>query len=101
MYMEWSKFIYVLIKHGFIYCEAHMKHLSNDNLASLEMFLFLFFFALFGWPIITIVDRTHDSSIFIYLFLVWGIVILLIALISLSLKPSHSSHGTNEESGEG
>ena len=79
------------MKHGFVIRGLNMRNLSHDNLAGLELFLFLLFFALFGWPIMTIVDKTHSSAIFMYLFLLWGILILLIALISRKLRSGDSA----------
>jgi len=73
-----------------------MKFLSHDKLVGLELFLFLLFVTLFGWPIMTIVDRTHNATIFVYLFLMWGLAILLIGLISLNLKSASTGQDKKE-----
>jgi len=73
------------------------KIVSIVSLPGLELLLFLLFFALFGWPIITIVERTHNCSIFIYIFLVWSIIILLLAFIARHLN--NGSKKGNEPGG--
>lgn len=70
------------------------KTVSIVNLPGLELFLFLFFFALFGWPIMTIVEKTHDSFIFVYIFMVWSIIVFLLALIARKRRPVRD--GKNE-----
>ncbi|MBN1932445.1 MAG: hypothetical protein JW786_12645 [Desulfobacterales bacterium] len=61
-----------------------------NNLKSLfrkpgfHSFLFCLCFVLFSWPILTIADRKQNITIFIYLFLIWGIIIFLLFLIAWS-----------------
>ncbi|KJS03764.1 MAG: hypothetical protein VR65_00140 [Desulfobulbaceae bacterium BRH_c16a] len=58
--------------------------------------LFLFCTALFGWPFISIAGLSSPESMFIYLFFVWGAVIVLLFFISRShdSTPSDKDRGS-------
>ena len=48
--------------------------------------LFFFFFILFGWPLLSIADKYKDTAIYMYLFLAWGITIISLSLVAVSLS---------------
>ena len=48
-----------------------------------SVFLFIACFVLFGWPLLSLVD-SHPASMFIYLFVTWGIVIIVLFFMSRS-----------------
>jgi hypothetical protein len=48
-----------------------------------RVFLFLVCFVLFGWPLMSVVG-SQPAGMFIYLFAVWGIVIILLFFMSRS-----------------
>jgi putative effector of murein hydrolase len=50
-----------------------------------HILLFCLFLTLFNWPILTIAERHHDQGLFNYLFFAWGLLVLLLLLIGLSL----------------
>lgn len=59
--------------------------------------LFFFCTALFGWPFISITGPSSPESMFVYLFLVWGAVILMLYWISRSCGKQSSNR---EQKGE-
>lgn len=58
-------------------------------------FLFGFFLLLLGWPLLTILGGLQGMTVFLYLFLVWGLIILMGALICASLRGSDTA-GSSE-----
>lgn len=54
-----------------------------------HFFLFCLCLVLFSWPILTIADQKQNITIFIYLFIVWGIIIFLLFLIARSHHLKH------------
>lgn len=44
--------------------------------------LLLFCTALFGWPFISIAGPSSPAAMFVYLFIVWGAVIVLLFLLA-------------------
>lgn len=58
--------------------------------------LFLFCTALFGWPFISIAGPSSPETMFVYLFFVWGAVIVLLCFISRSHDntPSDKDRGS-------
>lgn len=44
--------------------------------------LLLFCTALFGWPFISIADPSSPAAMFVYLFIVWGAVIVLLFFLA-------------------
>jgi hypothetical protein len=59
----------------------------NFSSPALHLFLFGVFSALLGWPLLTIADEGRGAAFFWSLMAVWGLAILLLVLISRSLKP--------------
>lgn len=56
-------------------------------------FLLLVCTALFGWPFISIPGPAAPAGMYMYLFLVWGAVIVLLFLISRALGEEHNGDG--------
>jgi hypothetical protein len=63
--------IEVLIMRGF-------KHLINRP--GLNIFLFCFSVILFTWPLLSAIADASQEALFLYFFLVWGIIILFLFL---------------------
>jgi len=61
--------------------------------------LLLFFLRLifFGWPILSIVNKDYPETVFIYLFLVWGVFILLLYFMSRCYDKSASVRNKNDK----
>jgi hypothetical protein len=55
---------------------------------------FLFFLAIiiFNWPFLTIIGEKGTESVFIYLYLSWGLIILLLFFIAQSHKTETSGY---------
>ncbi len=62
-----------------------------------HFFLFCLSLILFGWPVVSFSDLQRLEIGFVYLFLVWGVIILLLYLVSGSLDEPASSQ-ENEDS---
>ncbi len=60
------------------------------RLPEFQVLLFCFCCVLFGWPLLLIVDQKHNETIFIYLFMVWGLIVLGLFLIARSLDLTDS-----------
>lgn len=56
--------------------------------------LFLFCTALFGWPFISITGPSSPGSMFVYLFFVWGAVIIILYFIAGAHDKKTSDHGS-------
>ena len=54
------------------------------------------FLALLSWPILSIADRTSVTSLFIYLFVVWGLLIVVMGWISAGLGDDESEAPVEE-----
>ncbi len=63
--------------------------------------LFFFFFTLFSWPLLTIPGNAGLLGLFIYLFLVWGIVVFLLFLINRNLNDDASDETRKDEGVDG
>ena len=50
----------------------------------LHAFIACLILMLFGWPILTILETTRKGFIFFYLFVCWGLVIVILFLIAIS-----------------
>ena len=77
-----------------------MKKLRSIlRLPGFHVLLFSLCLVLFGWPLLTIAEKEHGEAIFSYLFLVWGITIVLLFLVarSLSMRDSGETKEINEE----
>lgn len=48
-----------------------------------SVFLFIACFVLFGWPVLSLVDG-QPARMFVYLFVTWGILIIVLFFISRS-----------------
>ena len=59
--------------------------------------LFLFCTALFGWPFISITGPSSPETMFVYLFFVWGAVIVMLYFISRQTGPETSGHKPGSE----
>jgi hypothetical protein len=64
-----------------------------------EFHVLLFFLSaiLVSWPFVTFSDVERLKVMFKYLFLTWGVIILLLFLVSRSLVDSSDSEETEEE----
>lgn len=58
-----------------------------------QVLLFFLAFVLFSWPVVSFSDFARLRSMFIYLFVLWGIIVFLLFLVSRSID-------SNEEPGE-
>jgi uncharacterized membrane protein len=54
------------------------KHLINRP--ELNIFLFCFSVILLTWPLLSAIADTSQETVFVYFFLVWGIIILILFL---------------------
>jgi hypothetical protein len=54
---------------------------------------------LFGWPVVAILENVHDTALFVYLYLVWGLVIGVSSLIARALKPLYPQRDDPDEGG--
>lgn len=54
--------------------------------------LFLFCTALFGWPFISITGPSSPETMFVYLFFVWGAVIVMLYFVSGQHNRKTSDH---------
>jgi hypothetical protein len=65
------------------------------------MFVFLFFFCLvlFTWPLLSVVQDSDAEAVFYYLYLSWGLVILLLFLSrkSTDIKASTETDPDKQE----
>jgi putative effector of murein hydrolase len=52
--------------------------------------LFCLFLTLFNWPILSIPEQRQDKTLFIFLFYTWGLLILLLLLIGISVRGDSS-----------
>jgi hypothetical protein len=59
------------------------KHLLRQT--EFHVLLFCVSLVLFGWPVVNFSDMQRLEIRFIYLFLAWGVVILLLYLVGRSL----------------
>jgi hypothetical protein len=65
-----------------------------------QEFHVLFFclaFVLFSWPVVSFSDIARLRTMFIYLFVVWGLIVLLLFLVSRSIE----THDESREDGPG
>lgn len=73
-----------------------LKHLLRQ--AEFHGFLFVLVLLVFSWPFFGSAGTPPPGSLFLYLFLPWGIVIFLLFIISQSLTTSSSSEpGSNQK----
>jgi hypothetical protein len=56
-----------------------------------HVFLFCLSLILFGWPVVNFSDLERLEIRFVYLFLVWGVIILLLYFVGESLGEQASS----------
>jgi Na+/melibiose symporter-like transporter len=50
----------------------------------MQVFIAGMVFIIFSWPILTILESTPNGFVFFYLFSGWGLVIVILFLISIS-----------------
>lgn len=61
------------------------KLVNTFKSPGLHILQFFFFFALLGWPLLTIIEKAGNGTIFFYTFVVWGLIIFFLFLVALSL----------------
>jgi hypothetical protein len=49
---------------------------------------------LLTWPVVSFSDVDRIQTMFVYLFLAWGVIVLLLFLVSRSLDTGNESDGT-------
>jgi hypothetical protein len=70
-----------------------MKNLRNlfQN-ESFHKFLFFIAIIIFNWPFLTVLGEKGTKSVFIYLYLAWGLIVLLLFFIAQSHKAEESGY---------
>jgi hypothetical protein len=63
-----------------------------------HLLLFCLFVVLTGWPFMAVPGKGGVAGLFVYLLLIWGILILLLFLVNMSLR-SDTSGGTGDRKG--
>jgi hypothetical protein len=62
-----------------------------------QVLVFCLSLVLFSWPLVSSSDLDRISSMFVYLFVGWTVIIFLQFLISKVLTPSSSSKQTDDD----
>lgn len=65
----------------------------------LQAFFASLFFLIFSWPLLTILETKRNGFVFFYLFVAWGLLIVLLLLIAIShrkLEPGQTSESETE-----
>ncbi len=62
-----------------------------------HVFLFFIFFVLFNWPFLSIGEKEKNEVLFIYLFVVWGVVICLLFLVARCLREQDPDQSAGEK----
>jgi hypothetical protein len=64
--------------------------------SDLHTFIACLVLLIFSWPILTILESTHSSFVFFYLFGAWGLVIVLLLLITIGIRYKGSEQTESE-----
>ncbi len=62
--------------------------------------LFILGLILFSYPLLIMTNESHPASVYLSLFLPWGLMILLLFLTTRSYIPSHSERNNDDDNGE-
>ncbi|MFO7712894.1 hypothetical protein [Desulfosarcina sp.] len=66
-----------------------MAHLGNMlGKTEFHLFLFCLFFLFFNWPLLTLLEGTRPASGFLYLYAVWSLLVVLLAVIARQVRPA-------------
>jgi hypothetical protein len=66
-----------------------------------HIFLFCLFLALAGWPFLAVAGASGVAGLFRYLLLIWGILVVLLFLVNMSLRSDTSGGTVDGKRGEG
>lgn len=75
---------------------------SKVNQHGLQVAVFVLFFILFNWPLLSIVTGKGPWLVFLYLFITWGALVLILFLFCFGLNPVAREDGQthdNDKSG--